>query len=466
MAPLISILILWTVSVEARKMNQNIPMREPPSMKPHYQQLHFTETGKQIKLECPISATQHNIFIIWEKQITSDHNKTPTDYNNLSHLDISYQKVVPSLVRNGRLRIKKAKVEDAGTYRCTAINGFGSNIDSQWRLNKVGLILASGIVSLAGLVVLATYIINKCKMDGGPVFHRSGGSDYILRRFLSTPDEHVFNHNNNNNNNHNCNKTTTLHRPTNGRNVFPLPAIDTVASLEPKMHNIFKSYNNNGYRVVTVQQASAVPIHHHIPAKHPILRNHGYFTNSPEQYIPAYYDISQNHIIPNNLASNLINTTTSPSNFNNRTMMVNVLSRFVSSLNSNVVNIGSRRSSVHNDRDVECGQSAVNRIYNINRISRNINNNNHVNNNCINNNHINSNNNYNNKRVIQVNNNNYTKGNSFNKRINDNIICDRNNTIGVHRPSFAKFHWMVNNKNDLISTTSLNSARATISISP
>ncbi|ESN96862.1 hypothetical protein HELRODRAFT_178662 [Helobdella robusta] len=60
-------------------------------------------------------------------------------------------------------------------------------------------------------------------------------------------------------------------------------------------------------------------------------RNHGYITNPPEQYIPAYYDISQNHIISNHLASNLTNTTTSPSTSNNITVIVNILSRFGSS---------------------------------------------------------------------------------------------------------------------------------------
>ncbi|ESO09687.1 hypothetical protein HELRODRAFT_183954 [Helobdella robusta] len=520
MAPLISILILWTVSVEARKLKQNIATRDPPFMEKHYQQLHLTKTGKPIKLECPISEPQHNIFIIWEKQVTSDHSKTPTDYYNSSHSVISYQKVVPSLVRNGRLRIKNAKVEDAGTYRCTAINGFGSsvahfrvvvareskeeeikttdvpsdttgstfvqssnkppiistssptsttqtssssslidfssthfffsNMDSQWTMNKLGLILASGLVSLAGLVVLATYIINNCKMNGGPVF-RSNGSDYILRRFLSMPDEHVFNHNNNNVN-HYCNATTTiLHRPTNDRNVLSMPAIDTIASLEPRIHNMSKKYSNNDYRVVTVQQASTLPIHHHIPINHPIPRTHEYFTNLPEQYISAYCDISQNHITPNNLVSNFTNTATSPSTFNNRTMMVNILSRFISSLNNNVINIGSRRSSVHNDRDVECGRSGSNRIYNINRIPRNINKNNHINNNCVNNSHVSNNNYINVKNYIT----------------NKNIINGGNNPIGVHRPSFTRYHWMVNNHPDIISTTtSLNSARATINISP
>ncbi|ESN92208.1 hypothetical protein HELRODRAFT_181678 [Helobdella robusta] len=125
------LIVIFTLLCSAIAQTKRLRHHGPPYIKDPNMQLRVTELGKSIKLECPIETTpHHSTFIIWEKRIDTDNNdKRPMFHKETSSIlsDSVYRAIKPSLIRDGlMLHVKKARLRDAGIYRCTIINGFGS----------------------------------------------------------------------------------------------------------------------------------------------------------------------------------------------------------------------------------------------------------------------------------------------------------------------------------------------------
>ena len=69
----------------------------------------ITGLGLDVKLICPVKSRTGNLIVEWSK----DGEVVQSDFHRIK-------------ISGNMLRIKEARKDDGGRYKCTGVNGFGS----------------------------------------------------------------------------------------------------------------------------------------------------------------------------------------------------------------------------------------------------------------------------------------------------------------------------------------------------